>query len=487
MPFITQGKTNWKFLLIVIILSIVVGVLALRCSFKEEQLYQPPKIEKSETADWKTYRNEEYGFEIKYPKEWYEKNYYPSDIVELQNIDGELYISTGGPCAKCVKDQGVRISIMVDDNPEKLPSSEYLSWCLNNASTCSYKPIKLGSIDAVQVIKSVDFGAGWPTIYISKEDKIFIISYAKTSSANDFVATFDQILSTFNFLEEIKTADFTPLKSPSSPPFIESLNNAQDVKIDLHYEGDYPGFSWPEPEFYTPAGSSEKFLSLSKLKERSGEYAYGPDYNSIFNPEGSHFYGGAPIYLLDPKSKYTVSYIGLKINNRELISELKAEFGVDYMGEQIGKSKSSIIASIFSIDTVYACGPGLYLRPVGDSNLIFVEESNGIAWYRLEKPVAIYNLSLSYCDADCSSIPENCHFWADDPSECNNYSCCEFNASISDLKNGDLRMHILYKPNDKEGFLKLQVANLILSGPAGAYYQPIMGKYFDHYYRAYLH
>jgi len=70
MPFITQGKTNWKFLLIVIILAIAVGVSALWCLFKKEQPYQPPEIKKSETADWKIYKNEEYNYEMKYPKDW---------------------------------------------------------------------------------------------------------------------------------------------------------------------------------------------------------------------------------------------------------------------------------------------------------------------------------------------------------------------------------------------------------------------------------
>ena len=288
--------------------------------------------------------------------------------------------------------------------------------------------------------------------------------------------------------EETKTTEFAPLKSQSSPAFIGVLNNAEDVKIDLHYEGDYPGFSWPEPEFYTPEGSEEKFLSLSKLKERKDKYAYGPEYHSIFNPEGSHWYGGTPIYLLNKDSKYSVSYIGFQINNRDLISELKIEFGIDYFTERnLGKSKSSIFASIFGIESVYACGLGLYLRPIGDSNLTFVEESNGIAWYRLEKPIALYNLRLSYCDQDCSLMPAYCPDWAEVPPECEGYSCCHYNASISSLENGNLRMHILYKPNDKEGFLKLQIVNLILSDSAGAYYQSIMGENFDHYYRAYLH
>jgi len=288
--------------------------------------------------------------------------------------------------------------------------------------------------------------------------------------------------------EKIKTTEFIPLKSQPLPAFIESLKNAEDVKMDFHYEGDYPGFSWPESEFYTPEGGEEKFLSISKLKERKDKYAYGPEYHSIFNSEGSHWYGGTPIYLLNKDSKYSVSYVGFQINNRDLISEIKIEFGIDYFAEQnLGRSKSSIFSSIFGIESVYACGPGLYLRPVGDSNLTLVEQSNGIAWYRLEKPIALYNLRLSYCDEDCSLMPAYCPDWDEVPPECEGYSCCHFNASISSLENGNLRMHILYKPNDKEGFLKLRMTNLILSDSAGTYYQPTLGENFDHYYRAYLH
>lgn len=280
---------------------------------------------------------------------------------------------------------------------------------------------------------------------------------------------------------------FTPLNSPPSPSFIKSLSDAKDVKIDFHYEGDYAGSGWArESEFYTPEGSNEKFLSLSKIKDRQNKYAYGPDDFSIFTSEESHSYQGTPIYLLNPKSKYSVSYIGFKINSRDLISELKIEFGIDYLADRnFGKSKSSIFASIFGIEPAYACGPGLYLRLVGDSNLTFVEESNGIAWYRLEKPVALYNLNFNYCDDPPIPKPSYCNNMADDPEECWNY--CYYNASISSLEKGNLRMHIFYNPNDKEGFLKLQMVNLILSDSAGTYYQPVMGENFTHYYRAYFH
>lgn len=292
--------------------------------------------------------------------------------------------------------------------------------------------------------------------------------------------------------QQPQSQSFFPVSTAPAPSFIKELKIAGDVKIDFHYEGDYistSGWDWPTPEFYTSEGSTEKFLSISKVKDRKNQYGYGPEFFSIFTSQESHSYQGTPIYLLNPNSKYTVSYIGFKISERDLMSELKVEFGIDYFADRLGatQQKTSIFTSIFGIQTAYACGPGLYLRRVGDSNLVFVEEVNDVAWYRLEKPIALYNLRLQYSDQDCSTMPTYCKNQAGDPQECDKYFSCYYNAAITGLEKGNLRMHVLYKPNDKEGFLKLQMVNLILSDPASVHYQATMGKNFDHYYRVYLH
>ena len=77
MTFLTQGKTNVKYLFVVIILAILAGGLMVGiskitecpCWWPSSQPQQALPID--ETADWQTYRNEEYGFEIKYPQVWY--------------------------------------------------------------------------------------------------------------------------------------------------------------------------------------------------------------------------------------------------------------------------------------------------------------------------------------------------------------------------------------------------------------------------------
>jgi len=66
-------KTNWKYILIVIILATIVGGGILAWQYwwvPKEKGKTPEKITQDETADWKTYRNEDYGFAMKYPKDW---------------------------------------------------------------------------------------------------------------------------------------------------------------------------------------------------------------------------------------------------------------------------------------------------------------------------------------------------------------------------------------------------------------------------------
>jgi hypothetical protein len=82
--FITRKeKTNWKYILIIVILALIVAGETLYLTKQEVKIPEiklPQKPIKEETAnlsrdevlrDWKTYRNEEYGFEIKYPKDWH--------------------------------------------------------------------------------------------------------------------------------------------------------------------------------------------------------------------------------------------------------------------------------------------------------------------------------------------------------------------------------------------------------------------------------
>jgi len=93
MPFITQGKTNIKYILIVIILAAIagggiLGYMQWWTTRQEEKLTEFPELKilpkiLDETADWKIYENKEYNFAIDYPKSWYA---YPNQFGGLEEI-----------------------------------------------------------------------------------------------------------------------------------------------------------------------------------------------------------------------------------------------------------------------------------------------------------------------------------------------------------------------------------------------------------------
>lgn len=68
---------HWKIISLLIVVGLIIGGVFAYIYFSKSQnpmtnVQSNSNIQNpnTETADWKTYRNNEYGFEFKYPKEW---------------------------------------------------------------------------------------------------------------------------------------------------------------------------------------------------------------------------------------------------------------------------------------------------------------------------------------------------------------------------------------------------------------------------------
>lgn len=94
MPLLTKGKTNWKYIVIILVLALIVGGGIFgywkkvgREEVKILEIKMPEKVIENETADWKTYKNEQYGFEINYPNDFVKAEW--TDF-EFTNIAGDF-------------------------------------------------------------------------------------------------------------------------------------------------------------------------------------------------------------------------------------------------------------------------------------------------------------------------------------------------------------------------------------------------------------
>lgn len=231
MPFLTQGKTNWKFIGIVVILAVIFGggmwflskpTLEKPIMPEEEIKEVTEEVEVSEeiiedaTADWQTYRNEEYGFEVKYPRDWTVKE----DTLANEINFGERGLVTGVGGEKIIIEK-IGFSVGLNRNVGELWGNKEEQLSLENWISKTFLPLEAGEVKEfttfgignykgvlVKKFKSVGVIRLITRIFAQKNSFIYEIKAEVPTPATvdlptkyNYEETFNQILSTFRFLD----------------------------------------------------------------------------------------------------------------------------------------------------------------------------------------------------------------------------------------------------------------------------------------------